>query len=222
LRGVVLFHEYAQTAPTKGDTMLDTVLDLSHNNTLTPNSFHQFKTAGIQAVIHKATQGTGMVDICFADRKARAAAVGILFGAYHFADRGDPVAQADHFISVTQGCHLRVLDWETTDMTYSGAVAFVNRIKQVCGHYPLLYSGQAFLAVQILTQGITTPDTTTLSKCGLWLARYSTKAPDVPKAWPAGFTLWQHTSTSTIPGVVGNVDRSYFNGDSAALKALFS
>lgn len=199
--------------------MLDTIIDLSHNNTLVPNSFHQFQAAGLQAIIHKATQGVAMVDICFADRKARAAQVGILFGAYHFAAAGDPVAQADHFIATTQGVLCRVLDWENDAMDYAGAVAFVNRVHHVSGRYPLLYSGAAFLAAKLHEQGITTPDTTTLAQCPLWIAQYGPHAA-VPHAW-GRYTLWQYTCTGKVSGVVGYVDRSYFVGDSKALAALF-
>ena len=200
--------------------MLNTVIDLSHNNTITPNAFHQFRVAGMNAILHKATQGTAMVDMRFAERMARAAAVGLLFGAYHFADKGDPVAQADHFIATTQGTLCRALDWETNDMDYHGAVAFINRIHDVSGRYPLLYSGAAFLAEQCRAQGITTPDTTTLSKCPLWIAEYGSHAV-VPQAWEA-YTLWQYTQTGTVAGVIGYVDRSYFNGDVAALTVQFS
>jgi lysozyme len=202
--------------------MLNTVIDLSHNNTIDPaNGFHAIAGAGIQAIIHKATQGTGMVDSTYAARKVRALAMNIFWGAYHFADKGDPVAQADHFIAITQGIPMRVLDWETNDMTYSGAVAFVNRVHAVSGRFPLLYSGSSFLTDQLHAQGVTTPDTTTLSKCPLWLARYSKNPPVVPAAWPHGFTLWQYSSTEKVPGISGNVDRDYFNGDHAAMKTLF-
>ena len=103
-------------------------------------------------------------------------------------------------------------------MTYVGAVAFVNRIHAVSGRYPILYSGASFLAAQLHTHGVTTPDTTTLSKCPLWIAEYGAKAI-IPLAWPH-YTLWQYTSTGHCSGVVGNVDRNYFNGDASALKAL--
>ena len=68
-------------------------------------------------------------------------------------------------------------------------------------------------------QGVTTPDTTTLSKCPLWIAEYGTHAA-VPQAW-GQYTLWQYTCTGKVSGVLGDVDRSYFAGDSNVLKALF-
>ena len=196
------------------------VIDLSHNNTLTDDAFHQFQSVGIQAVLHKATQGLTMDDPAFADRKARAAEIGMPFGAYHFATGDDPIAQAEHFLAVTQGTLCRVLDWEQLGMTYTGAVAFVNAIYRASGRYPMLYSGSAFLQEQLTAQGVTTSDTTTLSRCPLWIARYGV-APNIPMAW-AAWTLWQYSQTGTVPGVLGNCDQDYFNGNQSALNLLFS
>jgi lysozyme len=41
--------------------------------------------------------------------------------------------------------------------------------------------------------------------CPLWLAAYN-NSPMVPVAWSA-FSLWQYTSTGSVSGISGNVDR---------------
>ena len=76
------------TTPYLPQTMSDIVVDLSHWEAQV--DFVQAKTAGIAAVILKATQGTGFLDPTFASRAVAAHAAGLLLGAYHFFDTSDP------------------------------------------------------------------------------------------------------------------------------------
>jgi GH25 family lysozyme M1 (1,4-beta-N-acetylmuramidase) len=61
-------------------------------------------------------------------------------------------------------------------------------------------------------------DTTKFADDGytlLWIAHWTNNSqPTLPaNDWGGyGWTFWQYTSTGTIPGISGNVDRDWYNG----------
>jgi lysozyme len=186
------------------------------------------KESGILGVIHKATQGVGFEDPNYGERRTRALSVGLFWGAYHFGVRGSVAGQVDHFLDTVQpgATDLLVLDWEPNGrdrtMTLREAEAFVQRVRDRVGRYPVLYTGQSFIRERL---GNRTPAQTVLSNCPLWIARYSSQLPVVPPAFPT-FTLWQYTDGAQgpqphqVPGV-GRCDRDKFNGDEAGLRRLW-
>jgi lysozyme len=203
---------------------INIVIDLSHHN----GNVNLVEAAadGIVGVIHKATQGATFNDPAYATNKQKASDAGLLWGAYHFGDGSDPILQADHFLNVVQPDDqtLIVLDFEENtagaSMTLDGARAFVNRINEKTGRFPGLYGG-SFL--KHLLGANTDP---VLANCWLWIAQFTlTPAPTVPKNWPS-WTMWQYTDGKSgaaphqVQGV-GLCDRDQFNGDLAALQALW-
>src|SRR5437879_13829039 len=86
-------------APYIPPVMSDVVIDLYHGNKVSVD-FSVIKSAGVAAVILKATQGTGFVDPTFAPRPAQARAAGLLVGAYHCLDATSAIEPAAHFLSV--------------------------------------------------------------------------------------------------------------------------
>jgi lysozyme len=211
-------------------SLLNVVIDLSHHNQVGGTGFHQVKETGVLGVIHKATQSLHFVDAEYHERRARALAEGLLWGAYHFASDEDPQAQAHHFLDTVnpESTDLLVLDFEpnSTEGTMSlvQAEAFVAVVKQAVGRLPVLYSGQAFLTSQVANH-----QNTTLKDCPLWIAIYPVSAstlPKVPSPW-IDFALWQYTDGNagpqphTVPGV-GRCDRDKFNGTIDGLKTLWA
>lgn len=194
----------------------DGVIDLSHYNHLV--DFNKVATQ-VAAVIHKATQGTQYVDPTYATRRSQAVDAGLLWGAYHFGDGSDGVAQADFFLSqVNPGKALLVLDFEANptgpSMPLSEAHAFVTRVFQVTGHYPGLYAGHYLK--EILGSG----KDSVLANCWLWIAQYAT-APIIPPNW-SDWTMWQYTDGALGPNHqpvagVGACDRDMFNADAAGV-----
>jgi len=89
---------------------LNVSVDLSHHNGNV--DLAQAQAAGIVGVIHKATQGTGLM---YAANRAKAENSGLLCGAYHFGTGAGGVAQADYFLQEAQPGpqDLVVLDLET-------------------------------------------------------------------------------------------------------------
>lgn len=204
--------------------MLNNVIDISHYNTVI--DFQQVKNNGIAGVIHKATQGSTIVDAKYHSRRARALAEGLLWGAYHFGVKGNVAAQVDHFLSTVNPTapDLIVLDFEPNGesgtMSLAEAEAFVTAVNKQVKRYPGLYSGQSFINARV---GKNT--TTVLKNCFLWIAKYSSGLPTVPPAWKT-FTFWQYTDGNAgdqphqVPGI-GRCDRDKFNGDLAGLKKLW-
>jgi len=206
--------------------MINAVIDISHHNKVT--SFSKARSAGVLGVIQKATQGVSYRDPTFDSTRKKVEDAGLLFGAYHFGTAGDPVAQADYFLSKAGQQTLLVLDFEGNpqghDMSLDDAEHFVHHIKQVTGRYPGLYSGHT-IKEALSKAGVNKPDQTELSRCWLWIAQYS-KAPLIPKVWTK-WTLWQYTDGAagnephTVNGV-GRCDRDQFNGTAAQLQAFWA
>jgi lysozyme len=210
--------------------IINSIIDLSHRN---PVDFQQVAGASVVGVIHKATQGVGFTDPKYTARKKEATDAGLLWGAYHFGDGSDAVAQADHFLDVVKpnAATLIALDFEPNPlkvagpagqtMNLAGAEAFVNRIKEKLGRFPGLYCSPGFLKQQLGSK-----KDSPLKNCWLWVAHYTTAAaPTVPVLWQ-DWRIWQYTDGKkgaqphTVQGV-GECDRDRFNGDVAALRQLW-
>ena len=205
---------------------INVVVDISHHNGNV--DLAQAKAAGLVGVIHKATQGTGMVDNMYQQNRQKAQAAGLLWGAYHFGTAGDGAQQADFFLqkAAPDAQTLLVLDFEPNTkgptMTLDQAKAFVTRVQSVNGKFPGFYSGSL-----IKQQLGGKPADPVLSQCFLWLAQYASAPKDIPATWPT-WTLWQYTDGQPKNGPpphsiagIGACDRDQFNGTIEALQTLW-
>lgn len=202
---------------------INVVVDISHHNGNV--DLAKAKQAGIAAVIHKATQGTGMFDNKYQVNRQKAEGAGLLWGAYHFGTNADGEAQADFLLSKANADNqtLLVLDYEPNGnltMTLDQARAFVSRINAVTGRFPGLYSGSL-----IKEQLGGKPADPILSQCFLWLAQYGPAPKNIPPTWPA-WTMWQYTDGVAGPGPhavdgIGPCDRDQFNGTIEQLQQLW-
>jgi lysozyme len=203
---------------------INVVIDLSHYNEVT--SFAAIKAGGIVGVIHKATQGTDVVDPTYASRRPQALAAGLWWGAYHFGTNADGGAQARHFLSVVNPgpTDLMVLDFEqngSATMTLQQAEQFVTEINSRTGRYPGFYSDAL---IGNLLGGTVNP---TLRQCWFWRAEYGA-SPIVPPTWPT-WTMWQYTDGQhgdgphAVAGLGGSgrCDRDKFNGGLDGLARLW-
>ena len=204
-------------------TGTNAIIDLSHHNGAV--DLGRARAAGIAGVIHKATQGTTYVDPMFAANRVKAAAAGLLFGAYHFGTGGDGGPQADFFLRTVQPAarDLLVLDFEENtagpSMTLDQARAFVSRVRSATGRWPGLYGGH-YLKEQLGAQA-----DALLSNCWLWLSQYGANAV-CPSAWHA-WTMWQYTDGAVGPDPqpvdgIGVCDRTTYNGTLAELMDFWS
>lgn len=201
---------------------LNAVVDLSHHNGNV--DLQAAKGGGIIGVIHKATQGLTGVDPMYQTNRSKAAAAGLLWGAYHFGTGGNGAGQAQHFLDVvgTFDNTLLVLDFEQnpggSSMSLDDARAFVTQVNQTANRFPGFYSGS------YIKQLLGNNKDPVLAQCWLWLPQYG-PTPVVPANWPT-WTMWQYTDgvsgpqPHSVPGI-GNCDRDKFNGTEDQLRALW-
>lgn len=174
-------------------TMKPTIVDLYHGDEV--EDWNSVYAAGIQGVIHKATQGTKIVDKTYASRRTRALKAGLLWGAYHFADDSDVEAQVAHFLEVAQPDDntLLALDYEPNGqrtMSLAQAKRFMELVYEKTGQRPVLYSGN------LIKETLTKPDPF-FNQHRLWLAQYG-NSPRLPVGW-SNYFAWQFTGDGVGP-----------------------
>jgi lysozyme len=197
----------------------DSIIDLSHWNAV--SDFGAVKASGVQAIIHKASQGS-TEDPLYRARRSVAKQVGLLWGGYHFGTAGiAPESQARKFLMITAGEPVVALDWEwnkADTMTVVQARAFAAAVNEARPDAKkLLYTSAAFL--QEMRFGLVPIADEALLKWDLWLAGM-TVAPRLPPDW-SKWRIWQH-GIAACNGVHGQVDRDTFNGTADELTAYFS
>ena len=166
------------------------------------------KAAGVQLVIHKASEGETWRDGAYAARRQEATAHGLLWAAYHFGN-GRPVeTQVKNFLEAAKidDATRPILDWEQSSMTPAMAREFLQRVGDATGQLPVLYSYSSFLAGQLGPKA-----DPVLGHYPLWIAAYADRQPVLQASW-SSFLLWQYTDGSagpgphTVPGVDGGLD----------------
>ncbi|WP_267202470.1 GH25 family lysozyme [Limosilactobacillus kribbianus] len=158
-------------------------------------------------VIVKATQGTGYVNPRCNHQWDLAGSLGKLRGLYHYAGGGNPVSEAQYFISniknyVGQG--ILILDWESYQNASWGnsnwARQFVDEVHRLTGVWCVIYVQESALW-QVANCANT---------CGVWVAKYASMnwnswtLPNMGVSAGAfgALTGWQFTG--------GDMDRSIF------------
>ena len=169
------------------------------------------------AVICKATEGTGYVNPFCDEQYQSAKAAGKLLGVYHYASGGNPEAEAEFFINNVQGyLHeaILVLDWESGDNAAWGDSSWVSRF---CAHVVALTGINPMIYVQRSAAN----QCVGLGNYGIWLAEYPDYAQRgwgdyVEPNYSGDYAMHQFTSSGNIAGYAGPLDLSLFFGDEAA------
>ena len=172
------------------------------------------------AVICKATEGTGYVNPYCDEHYQSAKAAGKLLGVYHYASGGNPEAEAEFFINNVQGyLHeaILVLDWESGNNAAWGDSSWVARF---CAHIVALTG----INPMIYVQRSATNQCTGLGDYGIWLAEYPDYAlrgwnDYVEPNYSGDYAMHQFTSSGNISGWGGPLDLSLFFGDENAWRA---
>jgi GH25 family lysozyme M1 (1,4-beta-N-acetylmuramidase) len=185
------------------------------------------RNAGIRFAFIKATEGTTFLDGRFDANYVAAYNAGIIRGAYHFARPASSsgAAQAD-FVASNGGAWSAdgrtlpaALDLEAGCHGLSQAAMrswvqdFLNRYRARTGRYAIIYTTTSWWTT--CTGNWSGPWSTS----PLWIARWAS----APGALPAGapfWSFWQYTSSGSVSGISGNVDRNYWNGTIDRLIAL--
>jgi GH25 family lysozyme M1 (1,4-beta-N-acetylmuramidase) len=174
----------------------------------------------------KATQGRGFKDKVFQRNRLEAAAAAVALGAYHFADLGDPLVEADHLLAtlgpVYPGELPPVLDLENAGRDWTAAKlqawasAWLDRVHKGTGVRPVVYTYGNFMQARL-------GGGAALAAEGwpLWIARYrgaGAVGPGPIGKWPR-WVCWQWTSRGHLAGVPGAVDLNWM-ASAADLAAL--
>lgn len=173
------------------------VVDLSHWDPA--DDYAAVLKDGIAGVIYKATQGTGYTDPTYVDQRRAAKAVGLKWGAYHFADGSDAAQQADNFLKFASPDmdELFCLDWEDnpggSKMTVSQVKQWVESVESglrrpgAC----VIYGGNT------IKEGLGSRVDPWFGKRRLWLCQYGS-TPVVQASW-TNYWLWQFTDGVSGP-----------------------
>jgi lysozyme len=203
--------------------MIDTIIDIYHQNNI---DFERVRAAGIVAIIHKATEGTRLVDAEYSERKQKAKDMGFLWGAYHFSSGEQVTDQVEHFLTVAtpEESDLVALDFEasseSSNMTIEHAHQFVTLIRNELGRFPVIYGGY------LLRDGVKHHADPILANCPLWYTRYRARPIGIPTQIWATYTLWQFTDGSNgdpphqVNGI-GRCDRNRYQGTTEELHAAW-
>lgn len=186
----------------------------------------------VVAIIHRATIGD-RADRKYAERRDEAKKRGYKWGAYHFARAGDPIKQADFFLSTVKPAadELLALDLESVDstkhMSFDDARIFIKRIKEKTGRYPFVYANNEVLKAISTQYGADE----VFSKTHLWYARFKKSVTDFSTGTWKTYTIWQFSSEQncsaanrnaclyTVPGTEYDMDVDVYNGTIEELRS---
>jgi GH25 family lysozyme M1 (1,4-beta-N-acetylmuramidase) len=187
--------------------------------------------SGVRFAFVQAARGTGpdctvKPDQCggdpfYATNYANAKAAGIRVGPYHrtFASgatraeaRADAISEADVYLAtvgtLSPGDLIPVLDVEspftglTANRLRTWVRVWLKRVRARLGVKPMIYTNA--------TSWGATGDTREFAKARyrLWVAEWGVSKPSVPAGnWAdRGYSVWQYTSSGTVPGINGRVD----------------
>ncbi|MBX7104487.1 MAG: twin-arginine translocation signal domain-containing protein [Gemmataceae bacterium] len=183
-------------------------------------------TANVKFAICKCTEGLTFTDAKFATNWAAIKANNLIRGAYHYARfQNDPIAECRFFVSTmkpSSGDLPPVVDVEATGNSGFTGTQIKNWLQRFCaelkkktGRPGIIYTGYYYWR----DSAGNSPNNWGFP---LWHAQYSS-SPTLGNsylAWPGGWTFWQYTSSGTVAGISGAVDRDQFNGSLATLNGL--
>jgi len=200
--------------------MIDTIVDLNHWG---QPDFPALVSAGITAVIHKATEGATFQDTEFATRRVAAKTAGLLWGSYHFVSGLSVTDQLDNYVEHAQPSddEMVCIDYERStsgpDMSLAQLERFVVLLTQRIGRPPVIYGGD------LLRQSTGLNPSPVLAQCPLWYSRYGPQPTGIPPGIWQTYTLWQYTDGASGPephvvAGLGRCDRSRYDGTEVQLR----
>lgn len=173
---------------------------------------------GERVLVRTSYGETGLDSHGAANLAGAEAAGGLVVGAYHFLEDGDPTREVAHFLSTFHpkpGGLRGMIDVEPSQYshpTLERVVGAVAAYRAGAGHDPIIYGTHDVLAALHLPASV--------ASCPLMLAGYGPNDgrrhdPGPPPAPWKAIAAHQYTSVGTIPGVSGHVDLSHVYDEAA-------
>lgn len=175
----------------------------------------------IDAVMLKATEGTGYVEALCDPWFQQAKRYGLKLGVYHYGRNNDPVAECDYFLANcmnyfdgTDTHAIPCLDWEDGQST-EWANAFVEHFHDKTGIWPWIYSYASMFREK--GKGLN-------ENCGRWVAVWPAGRMTFAQAEEYGVRdmvagldcAWQFTNVGRLSGYSSDLDLDLFYGDKDA------
>jgi GH25 family lysozyme M1 (1,4-beta-N-acetylmuramidase) len=199
------------------------------------------KGAGITFSWAQATRGLTSPNANFVPNMNNGKAAGVYMGAYHYAQCGSdtPQSEANYFWNLA-GPYIKaegktlmpMLDME--DWTgHVGATSYTDWANQWCDAIVAKAAAAGVVVKPVIYTSSCNycPFNSNLSQWGCWAANYNGQSPQTGTPWdvcsscnPWGGTywnFWQYTSSGSVAGITGNVDRDVFNGTATELAATW-
>ena len=178
-------------------------------------NFSEVKNSGIEIVYIKASEGRTLIDPYLETNYRNAKANNLKIGFYHYLTATTVAAaeyQARFFASVIEGkevdCKL-AMDYENfygegKEEINQIALAFIKKLKEITGKDVIVYSN--------MNNVRNTFDKEVANAGKLWLAYYSNTNNLINDRsnWDTYIGI-QYTSTGSVPGINGNVDKDRFS-----------
>ena len=180
--------------------------------------FDRLKAAGMHFVFIKATEGQDYVDPNFAQNWAHARAAGLPRAAYHFMYwcsfaseqakwfrknvPNDPDALPP-ILDVEWNNHSSCGKRLDRDEAFAKVKLMLDELERYTGKLPIIYTDMNFHREVLAGRNL--PNT-------FWLRSVAAEPDD--RYSGDSFTFWQWTTTGSVPGVRGEVDRDVFYGTS--------
>lgn len=171
-------------------------------------------------MIHKATEGTRVIDSRYRTRRLAAKKEGLLWGAYHFGTKANGVKQANHFLkkignTSTTLLVLNVESYKSKIMTNKQIKDFIKTVRKKTKSFVMIYGSYNTLRKYSLS---------IIAQNPLWIAFYDMTFK-VPSGW-GKWVIWQYTNgvNGSLPHVVNGIgpcDRDVFNGSVDELKKFW-
>jgi len=177
--------------------------------------YRQVSEDGVEIVYIKATEGTSYTNSYYLDAYNNAKLNGLKVGFYHYLtarNTNEAITEAEYFSSVIGNlepdCRL-AMDFEsfgnlTRDEINEISFAFLRRVQELTGKEMVIYSNTND-ATNIFSSNLA-------NNYPLWVAQYGVNEPTPNGNWEV-WIGWQYTSTGSVAGISGNVDRNYFTED---------
>ena len=173
--------------------------------------FRAVKNSGIDVVYIKSSEGRSFIDPYFEVNYNNARANGLKVGFYHYVTARtveQAREQALFFARVINGKHIDcrlAMDFEDFGNLSIASInniskVFLETLESTTNAKAVIYSN-AYSARTIFSSELT--------KYPLWVANYGVSSPGSNGKWDT-WVGWQYTSTGTVNGISGYVDRNQF------------